>query len=666
MVWAAWLVLLLTLAGSFCLRIWHPHFFPVTAMVVWLLVSGTLLVCRAAWLMTFGTQRRRSATWLLVGTAPLWFVAGHVAYGLESFYGRDVSLSYALRTLVPLGESLMDLEARIRYPVRTTGARVVMISPPVDDAAEQVAAMDTHVCQLERRIGRPLDKPVHWVRGPLFGIQGKAIIGLCMGSRPEESKWRGRQLDPLDRHEVAHCVINMICPPWAEPHALLVEGWAEANTGHDTTWLADRAWEYRERGQTFPIRELAGPAWAGRHELPVYVQGAPLVNYLLETYGPSKFFELYSASRRLSFPHDCRRILGVDLSEIETGYWTAVERLVISDGPPERRRLAGIALDPGTDPREWHAFLDEYFATLAARLAGYENCRQTIEVTNAWSDAQGKRRVYDWRCFFTRSGPLRSLVTESERRQMNYVAVAHPEHPFRATRESPDEPWKIRRPSDTGSDRLYRSMRNEIELAGFSDIAGLTSSAFQNRADWSSVALTSFEPFHEAGKRYLRLRFQDRTTSNQPPWRAVTFVLSVDESYAMRSCEYEDPRPDGAPLRTEVEYDFRDGSPVYRSLERTDRRSGRGLIESVWRVVQREYGASPAEDFTAERLLRGRVVEERPFSPFGRVPRPTMRWSRWLVVAGVVWLLAGLTGLRRKRTDRAQQSGSDREADRVR
>ncbi len=41
-----------------------------------------------------------------------------------------------------MGESVMDLEARFRYPQRTYGAKVVMISAPLDPAVARASQSD--------------------------------------------------------------------------------------------------------------------------------------------------------------------------------------------------------------------------------------------------------------------------------------------------------------------------------------------------------------------------------------------------------------------------------------------------------------------------------------------------------------------------------------------
>lgn len=647
-VWGAWMALLATLAGMLFLRIWHPHFLPATLLFVGFLASGILLVCRAAWFMAVGPERKRCLAWLLIGMAPLCFMAGHFAYGLQAFYRLDVPLNYALKVLVPLGESFMDLEARVRYPQRTRGAKVVMISRPVEDAARQVAAMDEHVRQIEERLGRQLDRPVHWVRGPLFGRQGLAVVGLCMGSRPNEAAVDAGGLDPLDRHEVAHCAIHMLCPPSCDPPTLLVEGWAEAHSGHDAVWLADRTWEYCQEGDVPPISELVSPAWSGRRDHLVYVQGGPLVNYLLQTYGRDKFFELYTACSRSTFAEDCRRILGVDISAIEAGYWAEVERLVHQEGPPERRRLAGIALDPGIDRTEWLALLDAYFASLPRRQAGKEDCRQSIDFEHTWTDTEGKNRQEIVRQYWKRSGLCCSFLIE--RGQEHEAYSAHPEHAFKATRKSTDEPWRIHRPAGMGPEQAYRLILRQIlgqfDLPGLGDVSSLCRDN-ENRADWSSIVLARREPFQEAEKGLLRLRFENRTTQRQPLYRAMTLVLSVDESYAIRSCDLETPTPNDHAVHMDFEYDLLDGGPVLRVWTIKRHRPGGGPTTwtSVGRVVQRVYGAMPPEEFAAERLLGSHVVEGNPTVAFDEAP-PRIHWSRWLLIAGVASLLAGVACLR--------------------
>ena len=249
-VWASYLGLMGLLAGMVLGRAWHPHFLPATTMLLLVVVTGLALVVGASWRIIRGPRRRRALSCLLIGAAPTWFLAGFFLYGLAIMSARRLHVTPALALLMTLGESLMDLEARFRYPQRTVGDTVVMISPvmPEADARAQVAAMDRHIRAVEARLGRRTGRIIHWARGPLLGAGGRAVFGLCMGIRPGAEPADAEGLCTVDRHEVAHCVLNSQCSPWVDPPAMLTEGWARANQGVDPVSLAYRVRADLERG----------------------------------------------------------------------------------------------------------------------------------------------------------------------------------------------------------------------------------------------------------------------------------------------------------------------------------------------------------------------------------------------------------------------------------
>jgi hypothetical protein len=122
-VWAVWLLLLGTLAALLSRQIWHPHFLPVTALLVLLVAAGALLVGSSVWQIARGPRKRSSLAWLLVGIAPLWFMAGHFLHGLQTVCGRNVQLSYPLKLLVPLGgpEKVSGTFVVVSRPSASTG-----------------------------------------------------------------------------------------------------------------------------------------------------------------------------------------------------------------------------------------------------------------------------------------------------------------------------------------------------------------------------------------------------------------------------------------------------------------------------------------------------------------------------------------------------------------
>jgi hypothetical protein len=297
-------------------------------------------------------------------------------YGLAIGSGRYLPLNLPLMLLDPLAESVMDLEARIRYPQWTAGEKVVMLSAPVVNAHAQVVAMDRHIRQLEERLGRPTKGSIYWARGPLLGLEGRASFGHCMGSRPEGNPADADGLASVDRHEVAHCVLLSHCPAGFDPPALLTEGWAEANSGRDPIEVAKAAWERRGALDDLGLGELVGRDWYYCHESPVYVHGGPLVNFILSHYGPDRFVRLYTTCRCATFAADCERTLGVSLDQLDAAYRAEVENLATGGGA--LARLRRLELGAGVTSSEWNRFLAEAESAAARCRAAAEHVCLTV------------------------------------------------------------------------------------------------------------------------------------------------------------------------------------------------------------------------------------------------------------------------------------------------
>src|SRR5271166_4382438 len=88
-VWLSWLALVSLLVAMLWLGVWHPHFLPVTAVLVVLLASGLSLLVGGIWRLIRGPRRKSALVCLLVGLPPLGFLAGHLMYGFGTAYGRQ-------------------------------------------------------------------------------------------------------------------------------------------------------------------------------------------------------------------------------------------------------------------------------------------------------------------------------------------------------------------------------------------------------------------------------------------------------------------------------------------------------------------------------------------------------------------------------------------------
>ncbi len=520
-VWLTSLAFLGLLAGMMIVFAWHPHFLPVTIVLSLVIATGFALIIVAPWRVIRGPDRRRALACLLIGAAPLWFLAGFFLYGVALGTGRMEPHTLSLRLLAPLGESLMDLEARLRYPQRTYGEKVVMISPPMPEAQAraQVAAMDRHIRALEARLGRPTTGTVHWVRGPLLGREGAAIIGLCLGSRPGEASPDAEGLSSLDRHEVAHCVLTSHCKTWMDPPSLLTEGWANASQGDDAVMEADRLREDWAHHARLTLRQLTGPDWYDFHNGPVYTHGAALVDFLIDHFGPAKFVELYTTCRPATFESDCRRILRLDLDGLDAAYRADVDRRVSEAGSHDRVWLERRPLGPGVKPFDWKAFLDQYFAAARRMIAPYRHVRLTMFERRSTTDGEGRTLLDTSEIRLLRSGEFASLRFDRSGDHQAYLA--HPWRSILARRDAPDHAWEVEDQSKRTPEQSHHVAMERIEdfVAGELTPLVALSRTYLDFGLPRNLTVTRLEHFEENGRPRVLVRIEDPAPVAGGPWR---------------------------------------------------------------------------------------------------------------------------------------------------
>ena len=411
--------------------------------------AGLGLVIAATVRLIRGPRRDRALAGLLVGTAPFWFLAGHILMAMRPAFDLHVPPGWPSKVFLPLARPLADLEARWFYPERTPGKWVTMVGAKAKDARAQVAAMDRHVEASLARLDQSATWPIVWYRGPLFGLRQCAIYDMAIGSEVGQSPRGADGLTDLDRHEVAHCVITRNYTARSDPPRVLMEGWAQANQGTPAEELACTAWDDREKGRSLTLRQLVAPDWYWYSGPAAYNQGAPLVNYLLRVYGPERFLKLYTTCQQATFEADCRATLGIGLDELDAAFWADTEQIARRAGPPTRVWLKSLKLDPGIDPAAWDAFLADYFAAAERLLAPYDHVRLTT-VFRADSDGQGAQPRYEERQELLRSGPFARLRRTDEAGRPGVSRQPGPFDPGpaqpRAAEPSPGRSAKIRAP----------------------------------------------------------------------------------------------------------------------------------------------------------------------------------------------------------------------------
>ena len=527
-VWGAWLGALGLAAALTAAQVWNVNpILPVGLSV--LMLAGLLgLVTAATVRLIRGPGRDSALVGLLVGTAPLWFLLGHILMAMRPAFDRHVPPGWSYKILWPLARPLADLEARWFYPERTPGKWVTMVGARANDAQAQVDAMDRHVERSLARLDQSATWPIVWYRGLLFGLRGFAVYDMAIGSEGGPGQREVDGLTRLDRHEIAHCVITRNCTARSDPPRVLIEGWAQANQGTSEEELAQSAWNDREKGRSLTVRRLVAGSWyAGIQGRRPIIRGGPLVNYLLRVYGRSYGFKLYTTCQQATFEADLQASLGIGLDELEAACWADTEQIVRRTGPPSRAWLKSLKLDPGIDRAAWEAFLADYFAAAERVLAPYDHVRLTT-VFRVYGNAQGARPRFEERQELLRSGLLARVRRTNNVDDVAYLAVADRSIMAQRYLRPPAKPWQIGEVPRSSLERTYRRACHggmillrypqEPQDAGFS----------------TDYEVVNFKATRGDGHRLVTLRL--RTNPEAKGHREdCTFVFDADDLFVVRS-----------------------------------------------------------------------------------------------------------------------------------
>jgi hypothetical protein len=650
-VWGAWLGALGLAAALTASGIWKTNPILPVGLSVLMFAAGLGLVIAATVRLIRGPRRDRALAGLLVGTAPFWFLAGHILMAMRPAFNLHVPPGWPSKVFSPLARPLLDLEARWFYPERTTGKWVTMVGAKASDARALVAAMDRHVEAALARLGQSATWPIVWYRGPIFGLRQCAIYDMAIGSEVG-MYYRGADgLTDLDRHEVAHCVITRNYTARSDPPRVLMEGWAQANQGTPAEELAYTARRDRERGRSLTLRQLVAPDWYWYSGPAAYNQGAPLVNYLLRVYGPERFLRLYTTCQQATFEADCRATLGIGLDELDAAFWADTEQIARRFNPPTRSWLKSLKLDPGVDPVAWDAFLVDYFAAVQRLLAPYDHVRLTTVFRAVREGPGAGTRSREERLELLRSGPLARLRRTNNVSDLAYLATPGCSIRGRRSLGPPAKPWTISEDPRAFREQSYRTTLGTIDresnILGEPAVHdGLTllqfpenPQAFGLSTDYEVVQLqtTTID-----GHRLVTLRLRTSPAVNDRYRCDYTFLLDADDLFVVRSLHGVEL---GGAFEDRYEYDHEGGRPIFRARTSTNLDPTSPKYSTRLEVTECRFGPIPESEFAPESFL-GRL------EPDGIIRKPVeepsiaalLDWY-WLafVVGGIS--LAGGSGL---------------------
>jgi hypothetical protein len=359
----AWLACLACLAVIVFLWTEHTlgwqHFRPepfVTLMLVSLLgIVGSVVAA-------LGRLVRRKGRWsdlLWVGLALLpvflWTTVGIT--GASNWSRRHVPRDFLMELAKRSGASVMEGEAAWRYK-ETATPRCRMFGTGSVSAEADAERMDAYLQGLEQFTGRRLREPIHWIRGPLLGLQGGlSLYGLALGSaeRPDpiavnspESPHLG--LEYVDRHEAAHAFMAQSLATWSDPPTILTEGWAEALGRGDirpdalsNDDRADFARNLEADQNRLLLSSLFEPSWYHQDSGPVYAYGRILVWYLTEKYGADRFLDLCGRIGPDRVESVFREIYGTTLPELEEAMFRAATERKTDESKESRDPTAAQA-----------------------------------------------------------------------------------------------------------------------------------------------------------------------------------------------------------------------------------------------------------------------------------------------------------------------------------
>jgi hypothetical protein len=571
-----------------------------------------------------GPRRPQALGWVLIGTTLLvWLTAHFTELAIKARTREPLSIGLPTRVSALWASPLFEIEARRRYPRWTHGEHVVLIDNEEKlDAESLVAAMDKHVVAMAELLGRPAPATeMAWVRGPLFGQDGRAAImwALCgqgVADYPE--------LTYLDDHEAAHVLITALCGPGQYPPCLLAEGWAESQSNdrdRQILHLADR----RAEGTVCSLQELIGPGWYTRDDGAAYWVGGPLTHYLLERYGGPKFLELYDGVRPVTFLTDCESILGESWSEVEAAFWPwldAQAKAILTEY--ERTTDAWNKLDEGVDPRDWQALLAGYRAANPRRFSLPADVAFEFTTDYAVEAAGDQPARRDKTVFHAvrRGDDFWILDTSSDYGACVYMGAAQKSAYVYQDANGPLRGWA------RGRDSRWEAYAQGMELLELC---------------CHGVDADSYLPWRpESYASHLRVRSVDRPAQHDQPWRVVFADLGRGETPPSSHEATFDPRQNWQITRLRVTSDCLD----YEAEASYQRLGDMVLPQSFHDRSPRSPDDPPRSvGYTLRELppAEAQAIQRRVESAARDAPPLYGTLRRILLGAVIVWPLAGAT-----------------------
>jgi hypothetical protein len=505
--WAAWLLTLGIMVWLACWRALHPSFLYMAVPLAVQVICTVAVLGGGIWRVVRGPRRWNAVAWMLFAFLPTLWMAAYIEYLLVLSAGRTGTPNLLTKWAEPMSSLIGEPYVRVCYPFRYEGERFVMWSDSPEFDVKAMAAMDAHILAMEQFLGHRSDYKVYWVRGPVWGIEGRAVFGWALGSRSSTPADAADGLNSMDRHEVAHIVVEQFSPKGDGGPKLLHEGWAElhAKPKPESRW--EECWFSQQEGKLPSLRALTNPEWYYNSIEPMYTLGSVLVEYILKRFGPEKFIELGCTCRQATFPDDVERVLGVSLDELDRDYQQDLAQRELSP----KESLLSAKLADGIDKSRWRRLVEGISAGLGRFVSASDRLSITVVEKSDSKEKDGHAETGQRRSEYFFNGKRyakRRFFSEG-----SDVIVRTPDVVFGLEKKPDNKAWQLRsysvrsRESEVAMPRLReKPMPLWYPWPWLPSGPGLTITGIHARDADSRVVRVSYAETREGGGQWARMQ----------------------------------------------------------------------------------------------------------------------------------------------------------------
>jgi hypothetical protein len=543
----------------------HPNPWPCLVLLAVLLCGAIASVFRVLLSVIFRRDVWGNFRAFCRAMLPLWLLAGHLGILYAETLHRRVEISPVSLSMLPLVIACGEAESWFRYSMRTEGEFVVLYHSGIDRAAERVAAADQYLRELQKILGTPARIRLRWVKGSLLGRQGFSFGAFALTAPRTEDL-----IDPLDRHELAHAMINQFMSHRMRTPMVLIEGWAEAVSSTNPDELHSAA--AHDLDLPGGLVELMLPDWAPIDAGPVYTTGGSFVRQLLDEYGGEKFLQLYLTCRPHTSRADFERIYGTSLEDFERRYREKLAGCVF-----EQRRRTLLTMLPTADAVDgaaWRKFVDDYLGPAGQRPFPHDFDLNVRTIWEPHSEPAVAKRTMVTR--LAKQGDTRLMITDTD-----LLAISSSDAVLLARQDS-EHPWTLQSGCSAKDKLQFWMMHQRFRNFGLVTLDPVISDSQIDRWEHQRPRVMTFERAGQHGAETVTVRLESSIVpSGEVPFE-TEWEFHSHPVWHLTASSTKQFIKDAHSDRSHFEYEFAAGS-ITRRMAQADYFNQQGTLASTYR-----------------------------------------------------------------------------------